>query len=161
MVCSWARAPPLQQLDSNIIIFTSNQCSVAILLRTTANPTIPRVAGLESPEILQRYSKMRHIAVESIQNRHPNCNLSMLEATLESHGSASPDSRFRGRPFPWKMPENSKKVFPVPVLNFGYISAFQCCTGSFKVPPYFRKAATTHLESSPASLRILFRNSLM
>ena len=59
-----------------------------------AKRTIPRIAGLESPEIPQREAKkMSRIAAKysrrkSIQNRHPNRILSMLKvARFESHDS--------------------------------------------------------------------------
>ena len=62
-----------------------------------ANRTIPRIAGLESPEILQREAnKLSRIAAssrgKSIQNRHPNRSLPMRKSDLgiarfESHDS--------------------------------------------------------------------------
>ena len=70
-----------------------------------ANSTIPRIAGLESPEIPQREANKCQIAVKwnrrkSIQNRHLSCILSMLKSDLgiarfESCYSEMPDSRFR------------------------------------------------------------------
>ena len=68
-----------------------------------ANRTIPRTAGLASPEIPQREAtKMSRIAVKqnrgkSIQNRHPNRSLPMLKVTLESHDS---NRTIQSRPIP-------------------------------------------------------------
>ena len=59
------------------------------------NRTIPRIAGLESPEIPQREAKnesnrskveSRKIDSESPSESHPN-NALKFKATLESHGS--------------------------------------------------------------------------
>ena len=51
------------------------------------NRTIPRIAGLQLPEIPQREAKNEVELQQSSQNRHPNRILSMLKPTLESHDS--------------------------------------------------------------------------
>ena len=56
------------------------------------------------------------------------------------------------------MPENSQKLLPVLVLNFGYVLPFSTGTGNFLVSDFHRKVRE---KSSPPSLLLMHKVFLM